>query len=1456
MLASGSYAGQPAAIEQKVRDEIAANGQSTVWVVLREQADLAPAFQIKDWKRRGEFVYHQLVGAAARTQPALHRALQQRNVPFKPVWIVNAIQVTGDQATVDALAAEPAVWSILATRSYSIPQPIAGQPQQRTSGVEWNLDRIGAPWVWANYGRGEGIVVCNIDTGVQFDHPALINQYRGNLGGGSFDHNYSWYDPSQTCGSPSMVPCDNNGHGTHTMGTMVGNDGLDNQIGVAPGARWIAAKGCESSSCSGFALTACAQWILAPTDLEGNNPRPDLRPHVVNNSWGGGQGDGWYQWCVQAWVAAGIFPAFSVGNSGSSCWTANSPGDYPESYASGAFDYWYSIAWFSSRGPSCFGPIKPNLAAPGVDVRSSVPYNGYAWYSGTSMASPHTAATVALVWSAAPALVGDVAVTRALLDQTAVDTPDWACGGFDQNNNVWGEGRLDAAAAVFQAPKGPVGALQGTVTDAVTGIPMAAVQVGATGPMTRTNMTDGAGLYAFPALSVGSYDVTVSIFGYLPQTAAGVVVSEGATTVQDFALTPSPAYSVSGYVYEDDGAAVPNATVMITGTPIPPAVTGPDGAYTFASVPEGNYFVLAMAGGCNDPAWQFLSVWGGPATAFNFILPRRMDAFGYYCRLVSPSYIEADEKLSFYGDDGSQKVELPFQFTFYGKTYNQAWISLNGFLTFFEAGSSYLWNECIPVPWVPNAAIYAFWDDMFVSSWDFPPGEVRTDTLGTMPNRQFVVEWRNLRRLGYWDQVFDVEIVLNENGHILTQYRNVPLDPVYRGNQATLGLENENGTIGFLYSCNQELVTSPTMAVLYRVPPSAFVQGVVTDFNDARPIQGAKVRLLLEDVAVREANTDAAGFYRLQARVGTDYTIEATANNYETASAKLDLTEEDTTYTQDFVLRTAQPQVSPGALEFVVPAGERRTKTLTLANTGSSTMVWTLRETGARQVAEHPGTGIWLYKAEEGIAMTANWGSDPGARLSRAAKRNEIAMQGDYGLPTMAYPAAFAWQAAEPTADLKILVYADDYFHGAPYTFLDQALQRLGLSYRAHYNGDWYGFEASLAGGAWDIVLIGNDNYGPPESALNALSNYVAGGGKLVIHCWTVEFNPASSLWQALGFQFGGSDYDPPNPVWWWDPTHPIFSDPQSVPEFLTLSGYRYGIYGQFVEPMPNFTALAGYMTPGPAPSQAALILGNDGRTVFKGFLDGQNDADRDGDGTQDGVELWINLISGIQTGFPTDVAWLSEDVTSGTLEPGQSQTIGVTADASALTPGVYAAILVIPNNSARQPVLKVPVKLLVSAYIVGVNAGGGAYTDSEGELWHADKAFANSGWGYIGKPGTPSTKKAIGGTEDDPLYQDACSGAFDYRFDVPVRGTYEVELRFAEIQNLKAGQRQFDVILEGTTVLPAHDVVAESGGFTADNHRLRLFIADGQVNLRFVIRRSFKDPILNAVRVIHRPDL
>ena len=427
-------------------------------VLLRERADLSGAPSVADRSARGRLVHGRLQQAADRSQRALRAYLLARQqagevMQFKPFWIVNAIAVRSTKAVAVALARFPEVDRIVAPVAARIPQPApaAASPQA----VEWNLTQIGAPTLWGLGVKGQGITVANIDTGVQFDHPALVAQYRGNLGGGVFDHNYNWWDASGFFGGPGdPVPTDNNGHGTHTMGTMVGSDGGANQIGVAPKANWMACKACAGDSCSFFGLLECGQFVLAPWNLAEQNPDPDRRPHIVNNSWSFALGGfDFYRSIVQSWRAAGIFPAFAAGNDGPACGTANSPGDYPESFATGATNINDAIADFSSRGPSLFGGIvKPDASAPGVAVRSSVPTNAYASFSGTSMASPHTAGLVALLWSSYPDLVRDVDGTEKKLRPAAkIINSAQGCGGDSSTahpNNVYGSGRHDAVAAL------------------------------------------------------------------------------------------------------------------------------------------------------------------------------------------------------------------------------------------------------------------------------------------------------------------------------------------------------------------------------------------------------------------------------------------------------------------------------------------------------------------------------------------------------------------------------------------------------------------------------------------------------------------------------------------------------------------------------------------------------------------------------------------------------------------------------------------------------------------------------------------------------------------------------------------------------------------------------------------------------------------------------------------------
>jgi hypothetical protein len=219
------------------------------------------------------------------------------------------------------------------------------------------------------------------------------------------------------------------------------------------------------------------------------------------------------------------------------------------------------------------------------------------------------------------------------------------------------------------------------------------------------------------------------------------------------------------------------------------------------------------------------------------------------------------------------------------------------------------------------------------------------------------------------------------------------------------------------------------------------------------------------------------------------------------------------------------------------------------------------------------------------------------------------------------------------------------------------------------------------------------------------------------------------------------------------------------------------------------------------------------------------------------------------------DIPWLAASPASGTLAPGASQNIAVTVDTTGLEPGVYDAALLVRSNSARQATLRIPVHLIVPAYQRAVNNGGAAYTDQAGDAWAADQAYSPGSWGYVNSSGAATTQSAIAGTADDLLYQTARRGLVEYRFDGLPAGTYQVDLRFAEIQGKRRDKRIFDVIVEGGLVLPAHDIAAEVGALAADDHTFFLAVTDGQLSVRFVTRSGFGVPLINAMRVTHRPD-
>ncbi|MER8044106.1 S8 family serine peptidase [Streptomyces sp. NPDC094032] len=790
-------------VDPGVAATVAAGREATFFVVLGDRADLSRARGQRGHAKKARAAFDTLRAEATRSQAPLTRFLDRAKVGYESYWIANAVKVTGGKALVEQLAARPDVASIRQERHYALDTAAQGPAAAPAATAEWGVKDIGADQVWDRYDdRGEGIVVANVDSGVQFDHPALKGNYRGNLGDGSFSHDYNWYDPTGQC--TGGTPCDNNGHGTHTMGTIAGAGG----IGVAPGTTWIAAKGCEARSCSDSSLLKSGQWILAPTDRNGQNPRPDLAPDIVNNSWGGGNTT-FYQDIIESWNAAGIFEAFAAGNSGdgATCSTTEAPGAQAPAYGVGAYDAAGKIASFSGFGPSRVdGSLKPNLAAPGVDVRSSWPGGTYRAISGTSMATPHVAGAVALLWSAAPSLIGDIDATRALLNTSARNVDDTHCGGTADANNVWGEGKLDILGAVDRAPH-TAATVTGAVTDHATGTPLAGITVTATaagGDARRSVTTDASGAYRL-TLTAGTYTLTAGGYGYRDLTRNGLTVTTGQALAQDLALDAVPAHPVSGTVLDVTGKPLKGATVRLTDAPLAPVVTDTSGAFRFPAVAEGTFTLTATPAApelCNGVHSATLTVDG--TETVTAALPARADAFGNNCRPAAYSWLAGSTKLALSGDENATTLALPFPVTFYGVRYTQAHVTTNGLVNFLAPRLGDYANTALPEPNQPNGILAAYWDDLTLDA----KSAVRTATTGTVGQRRFAIVWENAAFAADTSQRVTFEAVFEEaTGAIVLQYQSIGSGSLESGAKATFGIENQSGTDALAYSTDRPVLT-------------------------------------------------------------------------------------------------------------------------------------------------------------------------------------------------------------------------------------------------------------------------------------------------------------------------------------------------------------------------------------------------------------------------------------------------------------------------------------------------------------------------------------------------------------------------------------------------------------------------------------------------------------------------
>jgi subtilisin family serine protease len=1082
------------------------------WVRFTDKADLSKASTITDWNQRGTAVAAALRKTAAESQLKVRAELDAQHVKYKAFWGTNAIRVSsGSLEMAQSLAGHTEVEGIYNPMAVEVPKVTQGSTEHEINSVEWGLANINADDVWAQYGdKGQGITVASIDTGVQYDHPALVKQYRGNNGDGTFDHNYNWFDAAGTCGS---APCDTNGHGTHTMGTMAGDDGAGNQVGVAPQVRWIAANGCCPSD---EALITSGQWMLEPTNLAGQNPDASKRPNVINNSWGSTapSNDPFMEDITLAWTASGIFGAFANGNSGAGgCNTSGSPGSLTSNYSAGAYDINNSIASFSGRGVGQNGTIKPNISAPGVNVRSSLPGNTYGSFNGTSMATPHLAGVVALLWSASSALKGNVEATRALLNTTAVDKADSQCGGTAANNNVYGEGRLDALALLNAAPIGDTGTLAGAITGtggaAISG---ASVTVTRAGTPDRVLTTSSTGAFS-SVLPAGDYSLSVAAFGYKGQTGTATITAN-TTTTKNFTLESAPTVNVGGTISDGSGHGWPLYAKV--------SVEGPGGVFDYTTPTNGRYSLKVPSSAAYSlkiesliPGYQSVSqpitVGTGNLTK-NVAVPVRTDA----CT-TAPGYK--------YGSDGvyetfDSKVAPSGWTVVDNKSNGQVWkfedVGNRGNLTGSAGGfaivdsdkygSGQQQDTSLVSPVVDLSAVTApvirFNQDLNYLSGEKADVDLSIDGGTTWTN--VAAQASDLRG--------SKEIAIPQAaGKSAVQVRFHYYDASYEW-----WWEVDNVLIGSQISC---LPVGGGLVVgnVKDANTNGYVNGAVVTRDD-KPAETATTVATPEDTGL------ADGFYWLYSSDSDAHGFTAKAGNYVSSNQSVNV-EADWVTQADYSLAAGRISVAPGSLtaNLKLPGG-KTTKTFTVTNTGGANV--------DLKFGERDG-GFTLQNANGTTTTKSQVLNSTGAPLQRLDVATSFAnkLSGKMaGTPAVVKPLAAPW------TDIA------DY----PATVMDNRVVNL--------DGKIY----SIAGGNGSASTANSYVYDPATLAWTAIAplpgarNAVtvgAVGGKII----------ASSGWGASGPDAGTYSYDPAANGWSAVADNP---SPRAAAGQAVLDGKLYAVGG------------------------------------------------------------------------------------------------------------------------------------------------------------------------------------------------------------------------------------------------------------------------------------------------------
>lgn len=1310
-------------IPQDLMSTLQKKNDADFWIHLKPRADLTAASRIKDWNARGTAVAKALKDAATASQAKLKAELDSKNVRYQAFWATNAIKVSGGSlGLAQSLAAHTEVDALYSPVAYKLPETDKGTAEHTVNAVEWGIANIKADQVWSQYGvKGAGIVVASIDSGVQYDHPALVNQYRGNNGDGTFNHNYNWFDAAGTCGP---APCDLDDHGTHTMGTMAGSDGA-NQIGVAPEVKWIAANGCCPSDA---ALISSGEWMLEPRDLNGNNPDASKRPNIINNSWGttAPSNSPFMEEISQAWEASGIFGMWANGNSGAlGCNSSGSPGSRIVNYSAGNYDINNNINRSSGRGVGQDGEIKPNISAPGTNVRSSIP-GGYANFTGTSMASPHVAGTIALLWSASAALSGDVAATKALLDNTAVDKGDAECGGTTDDNNVYGEGRLDALALMNAAPIGDTGTLSGIVTKAADGSPLAGAQVTITGPADRQVSTGPDGRYSV-LLPTGDYQVAVSAFGYVGQSAAATVTAN-ATTTKDFALAAAPTVNVGGTVLDGGGHGWPLYAKV--------SVEGPGGVFDYTTPVNGRYSFKLPAGATYTvktesqyPGYQVVTeqvAVGSGNLTHNVSVPVDQNN----CT-AAPGYR--------FGSDGVYE-------TFDGTSAPAGWTVVD------NLGNGQVWK--FDDPGARTNLTGGSGGFAVIDSDDYGAGGSQNSSLVspvvnltgvTAPVIRFNQDHNQLADTADVDLSIDGGTTWTNVAKQTADFRGprtteIPIPQAANQAAVQVRFHYYNATFEWWWEVDNVLIGSQVTCV---PTDGGLVVGNVKDQNTGAGINGAVVTS--DDRPAETATTAATpddtgladGFYWMFSSLTGAHPFSATAGNYVKQTLTVDV-EADWATQADFSLGAGRITVNPTAVSATVrmPTG-KATKNFTVTNNGSAPV--------DLEFSEREGDFV-ILRAD-------------GTQLSS----KQILAKKGAPLQKLSVPTSFA---AKPAPGKAPVPAAENGPSDAPWTAIASYPNNVMDNRVVNVDGKVYsiggsdGTTSTANSYVYDPVAQTWTAIAPLPGARNAMAIGVVDGQIVATGGWaaagpdagTWAYDPGTNAWTAKAanpaarsgaaqavaggkmYAIGGcttsactpmsnsvTRYDLASNTWETMANYPIavaFASCGAVDDTIYCTGgnngtagvatsYAYDTGSNTWSPIPN----------APSDSWAASFAVANGRFMVVGGVQGASVTNA-GFAFDPAAGTWSALpnanqaryrggaacgfykVGGSSGGFTStkdsevlpgfeecaagaaDVSWLSIDKTSATLQPGQKVTVAVTMTANVDQPGTYTAGVAIKENT------------------------------------------------------------------------------------------------------------------------------------------------------------------------------